>query len=449
MCIYVKRCEKKNTPTAKPPWHSQKEISKIAPPMARTKQTARKSTGGKAAYSDPLAPFQHATDQGLFPVPEKAPKKKTKNKAPKEAKNGNSGAGPRAHPVKSALRAESESKKPVKEKKKGRILTGKVTPITHDPKYIPAAFLCPITRKMMQRPAMNSLGQVYERGAIEAWYQMGGPVDPVTMVAVPDESLTPCKHLASLINAWKEKEMKRMQDRPAKPIEEAKLPRPSSAAPLAFPEINTKPYVLASKPDEKARRTFEEGCKLYYGINGATQDKKQGKELILRAMKLGDPCAEAKCIADKWMSHMGPDGLLLRALANSGGKDAWATYYLGVSHDQRQGRTREDGLAAFQWYKKSADRGNCMAEFNIGCAYSRGDIVQQDLQKAALWFRKAAEKGYAPAQYNLALSLYYGKGVAKNLDEAERWFGTAAKKGFKSSNAYLNMIDYSRRDRVV
>jgi TPR repeat protein len=42
---------------------------------------------------------------------------------------------------------------------------------------------------------------------------------------------------------------------------------------------------------------------------------------------------------------------------------------------------------------KSAERGNVLAQYNLGLMYFNSDNVTQSYVKAAKWFRKAAEQG--------------------------------------------------------
>ncbi|MBQ9771958.1 MAG: sel1 repeat family protein, partial [Lentisphaeria bacterium] len=50
------------------------------------------------------------------------------------------------------------------------------------------------------------------------------------------------------------------------------------------------------------------------------------------------------------------------------------------------------------WYRKAAEQGNALAQYNLGVCYENGEGVQKDLVQAVFWFRKAADQGYAQAQ---------------------------------------------------
>lgn len=49
-------------------------------------------------------------------------------------------------------------------------------------------------------------------------------------------------------------------------------------------------------------------------------------------------------------------------------------------------------IEALQWYRKSADQGNAVAQFNIGEMYMNGQGVPQDYVQAYALFNLAAER---------------------------------------------------------
>lgn len=53
---------------------------------------------------------------------------------------------------------------------------------------------------------------------------------------------------------------------------------------------------------------------------------------------------------------------------------------------------------AVKWWRKSAERGNVRAQYNLGCCYSEGDGVEKDKDEAVKWYLKAAQQGFAPAK---------------------------------------------------
>jgi TPR repeat protein len=64
--------------------------------------------------------------------------------------------------------------------------------------------------------------------------------------------------------------------------------------------------------------------------------------------------------------------------------------------------------------------------------------VPQDAGEAITWFRKAADRGHPLAQYNLARSHIEGKAVENDLVEAYKWLILASDQGDRDA----------RRDRI-
>ena len=65
-------------------------------------------------------------------------------------------------------------------------------------------------------------------------------------------------------------------------------------------------------------------------------------------------------------------------------------------------------------------------------AYNAGDYAE-----AVKWFRKGAEQGYAVAQYNLGLMNDEGKGVTQDDAEAVKWFASGAAQGMRMRRLIL------------
>ena len=92
---------------------------------------------------------------------------------------------------------------------------------------------------------------------------------------------------------------------------------------------------------------------------------------------------------------------------------------------------------AVTWFRKAAERGDSIAQFNLGVCYGKGQGVEQDAAMAFSWFQKSAEQGLASAQYNLGLYYYQGKGVQKDAAKAVYWYTKAAEQG--NGDAQLNL----------
>ena len=84
---------------------------------------------------------------------------------------------------------------------------------------------------------------------------------------------------------------------------------------------------------------------------------------------------------------------------------------------------------ALQETKAKAEKGDTLAQFNLGAMYYYGLVVAKDEKEAVKWFRKAAEQGDADGQLSLALMYTQGRGVAKDEVEAYKWYLLADAQG--------------------
>jgi len=89
---------------------------------------------------------------------------------------------------------------------------------------------------------------------------------------------------------------------------------------------------------------------------------------------------------------------------------------------------------------KLAEKGDAVAQRNVGLRYYAGSGVQQDLEKANSWFRQAAEKGDHEAQCNLGASALNGWGMEKDFDEAHRLLTLAADGGLARAQNLLGIM---------
>src|ERR1051326_5820390 len=104
---------------------------------------------------------------------------------------------------------------------------------------------------------------------------------------------------------------------------------------------------------------------------------------------------------------------------------AVAQYELGFCYESGQGVTKDE-VEAVRWYRKAAEQGHAAAQNNVGVRYDSGQGVAKDEMEAARWFRKAADQGYAVAQFNLAMCYNNGLGVTKDEAQAVAWYRKAA-----------------------
>ncbi|MDR0822852.1 MAG: sel1 repeat family protein [Endomicrobium sp.] len=119
-----------------------------------------------------------------------------------------------------------------------------------------------------------------------------------------------------------------------------------------------------------------------------------------------------------------------------------------IIEEAKKKKAAEEGFASVDAYsranfdtaKKSAERGDITAQYELGMKYRMGEGIQQDFQEAKRWIQKAAEQGYAEAQYFLGLMHYIGKEIPKDNQEAKRWFQKAAEQGHAEAQSNLETM---------
>ncbi len=87
-----------------------------------------------------------------------------------------------------------------------------------------------------------------------------------------------------------------------------------------------------------------------------------------------------------------------------------------------------------------ADKGNPLAQYNLGVLYDSGSGVKRDYLEAAKWYRRSAEQGTPLAQYRLALLYAEGKGVKQNFSRAHMWSSLSAAQGNADARKQLDLI---------
>lgn len=129
-----------------------------------------------------------------------------------------------------------------------------------------------------------------------------------------------------------------------------------------------------------------------------------------------------------------------RQLAENGDREALFTLgALFTVGDRRTGIDR-DPQAAADWYKRAADLGHGVAQFNLGVFYANGSGVPQDMTAAARWWQRAAIQGHVEAQFNLGLLYAQGMGIAADPVEAVRWWELAARQGSAAAQFNLGVM---------
>lgn len=101
--------------------------------------------------------------------------------------------------------------------------------------------------------------------------------------------------------------------------------------------------------------------------------------------------------------------------------------------------TTSDFKQAIYYFRLAAEKGNDVAQCDLGYCYEFGKGVSPNYEEAAKWYQKAAEQGNASAQYNLAICYERGNGVPHNLEEAIKWYSKAAEQGIALAQNNLGL----------
>ncbi|QLQ33439.1 MAG: sel1 repeat family protein [Candidatus Thiothrix singaporensis] len=94
----------------------------------------------------------------------------------------------------------------------------------------------------------------------------------------------------------------------------------------------------------------------------------------------------------------------------------------GVLYDEGNGFLKDD-TAAVGWFRKAAEQGLAVAQYNLATKYAAGMGVKQDYGTAAAWYRQAAEQDYPDAQFSLGSCM--PKGMGSQKVKPKRWNGIA------------------------
>lgn len=103
-------------------------------------------------------------------------------------------------------------------------------------------------------------------------------------------------------------------------------------------------------------------------------------------------------------------------------------------------RSSEQYATAAEWYGKAAERGNVIAQYELGHQYQQGLGVAKDPAKALEWFRKAADQGHPVAQVNLGTMYQEGSGVTKDDAQAVQWYTKSAEQGNGQAETRLGFM---------
>jgi len=108
--------------------------------------------------------------------------------------------------------------------------------------------------------------------------------------------------------------------------------------------------------------------------------------------------------------------------------------------------SRGSYLLAAEWYRRAAEQGHALAQFNLGVMYYRGQGFVRNRELSTFWITKAARGGDCGAQYMLGMdqnrrSLDEKSEEALELRvEAYKWLSLAAAQGYAESAAGCDLV---------
>ena len=74
---------------------------------------------------------------------------------------------------------------------------------------------------------------------------------------------------------------------------------------------------------------------------------------------------------------------------------------MGYLYAQGSGVERDE-IEALRWYMQAANQGDPAAQYEVGCAYEKGDLgVPRMEEEAQRWYQLAAEQGHEEAKTSL------------------------------------------------
>ena len=104
---------------------------------------------------------------------------------------------------------------------------------------------------------------------------------------------------------------------------------------------------------------------------------------------------------------------------------------------------KRDFFSARKWLKKSADKGNPRARYNLVAMYYRGLGGEKNFFKGIELLKKSAAQGYALSQSWLGIMYYEGKGVKQDFFEAIKWMRKSAAQGHALALDWLAIMEDS------
>ena len=174
------------------------------------------------------------------------------------------------------------------------------------------------------------------------------------------------------------------------------------------------------------------GICLYNG-RGCTANKAEAYEWYRKAAEQGYAYAQ-KNLGNCLYNGQGCDVNRKEAVewyrkaAEQGNKDAEAAL------------NRIEALEKYNLTKAKAEKGNAIAQNELGECFRFGRSCNVNKAEAYKWYKKAANQGYADAEYNLAYCFENGYGCDKSEKKALKWYKKAEEHGCQKATGAINVL---------
>jgi TPR repeat protein len=173
---------------------------------------------------------------------------------------------------------------------------------------------------------------------------------------------------------------------------------------LGFQYPETTPPSIPTTPRTAPSR---QGAKWY---RRAAEQGDGDAQMFLAFMYLsGDDLPKDPSEAEKWFEQL----------------DAHRQFFVSMMLEDGASDVRKDLKAAAKWRRRAAQRGDVIAQVELGLRYAEGKGVPQDFREAANWNRRAAQQGDPTGQANLGKLYAEGKGVPPDSVVAYMWLNLA------------------------
>ncbi|KAI9253007.1 hypothetical protein BY458DRAFT_522478 [Sporodiniella umbellata] len=117
---------------------------------------------------------------------------------------------------------------------------------------------------------------------------------------------------------------------------------------------------------------------------------------------------------------------------------------LGIAYEHGSLNCPKDAVRSIAWYSRAAEQGDTEAELALSGWFYTGaeNVMPSDGMLAYQWARKAADKDFSKAEYAVGFYTELGVGVPQNWAEAKIWYTKAANQG--EPKAIQRLHDHSQ-----